>query len=179
MKRWKKLTLVGFGVLTLTYLGVLQLKATPSPVPIPVKPAPAHVLGVSDINVFDLYNGVNTYRVSKGVAPLSLSPKLTASAVAKCNDMVEKVYFSHYSPDGSAPWVFMDSAGAMGSPRGENLANAFSSSRDTLESWIKSPTHERNLVDDNFTDVGYGVCLGKNSIAPTPALIVVQHLAKL
>lgn len=135
----------------------------------------------SDIDVYELYNLTNQDRQQAGIAPLRLNPKLNASAKAKCDDMVAKNYWSHDAPDGTQPWQFFSAQGITGL-LGENLAEGSSTSADRDNTdWMKSPGHKANILNPNFTDVGFAVCLSKSYAGNKnlPALITVQHFAQL
>ena len=67
-----------------------------------------------------------------------------------------KNYWSHYTPSGEAPWVFIDKSGYAYSKAGENLAYGFSTSDETINGWMNSPSHKANLLDEAFSEVGFG-----------------------
>jgi len=50
------------------------------------------------------FNLVNEERVKAGLKPLARNVQLDKSAELKLNDMLEKQYWSHYSPDGKHSW---------------------------------------------------------------------------
>src|SRR3990167_8611603 len=76
----------------------------------------------NSMSVSGLFSSTNTQRSSNGVAGLSLNSKLNASAQAKANDMASKNYWSHNTPDGDPPWVFVTAQGYAYQKLGENLA---------------------------------------------------------
>jgi uncharacterized protein YkwD len=127
-----------------------------------------------EINVNDLWLEVNDYRVSKGLNALALSPGLNTSAINKCNDMVERDYWSHNTPDGKEPFDFFIIDFYMG---GENLAYGFDKSNEVVEGWKNSPLHNENLLIPTYDKVGYGVCDSNNYLGGGEETIVVQHLA--
>src|SRR5215831_14421874 len=47
-------------------------------------------------------DSINSLRASYGMAPLTLSPELFDSAMLHCQQMVERGYFAHTSPNGSS-----------------------------------------------------------------------------
>jgi len=103
-----------------------------------------------------LLSSTNSYRSNAGKKSLSLNSKLTAAAQAKANDMVNRDYWSHNTPDGKEPWVFIQNAGYSYTKAGENLAYGFSTSSATVVGWMNSPTHKANMLDASFTEVGFG-----------------------
>jgi hypothetical protein len=105
----------------------------------------------------DLTNGDRT---SNALGGLTVSPVLTAAAQAKADDMAAKSYFAHVSPDGHNSWYWFSQAGYKFIYAGENLAVDFSDSTDVERAWMNSPTHRRNLLDGNFTQIGIAVAQG-------------------
>ncbi|MDQ5886091.1 MAG: hypothetical protein QG628_488 [Patescibacteria group bacterium] len=111
----------------------------------------------TDTSVSGLLGSTNQQRSSNGIGSLSVNSKLNAAAQAKANDMVTRDYWSHNTPDGSPPWVFITNASYSYSRAGENLAYGYATSADTIEGWMGSPTHRANLLDGNFVEVGFGI----------------------
>ena len=71
--------------------------------------------------------------------------------------MVANDYWSDVSPDGEQPWQFITAAGYQYEAAGENLAYGFDTSEDTLIGWMNSPEHKANVLNANFTNVGFGI----------------------
>lgn len=119
------------------------------------------VLGyASDINVSDLLKYTNKKREENGVSDLRLNPKLSAAAEKKAQDMFKDGYWAHVAPDGAEPWDFILSEGYDYIYAGENLAKNFSTSKEVVEAWFKSPTHKSNLIGANYDEVGFAVVNG-------------------
>jgi hypothetical protein len=89
----------------------------------------------------------NAQRTGNGVAALALNDKLNAAA---------RNYWSHYTPDGDAPWVFVTNQGYIYQKLGENLAAGFSDEQTTINGWMASPSHRENLLDSAYREVGFG-----------------------
>ncbi|MDB5189348.1 MAG: hypothetical protein JWL82_305 [Parcubacteria group bacterium] len=102
----------------------------------------------------------NTDRGSNSVGELTTSATLTAIAQAKANDMAEKGYFAHTSPEGHSPWYWFQKGGYTFSYAGENLAVDFSDSADVERAWMNSPTHRANLLNQHFTQIGIATAVG-------------------
>lgn len=109
-----------------------------------------------------LLEATNQRRIANGVNSLTINSKLTAAAQAKANDMVARNYWSHNTPEGDEPWVFVKNAGYAYLRAGENLAYGFDSSNETVIGWMNSPTHKANLLDAAFTEVGFGYANSSN-----------------
>lgn len=138
-------------------------------------------LDPKSIEIKELVRSTNTERKKKGVASLSLNKKLSESAKTKCSDMVQRNYWSHESPGGTTVGGIISSTGLEYVKAGENLAAGFENAQAVISGWMDSPGHRRNLLDSDFTDVGFAVCKSLSFVgyANNPSLIVVQHFARL
>lgn len=103
---------------------------------------------------------VDKYRTEQGLTPLNEDEQLATIAEAKCNEMVERQYFSHENPEGKYIWEMIDLDYTVA---GENLAGGYTTAYDTVSGWVQSETHRDNLLNANYTEVGYGVCWDKNN----------------
>ena len=116
------------------------------------------VLGASsNFSSQNLLEDTNNQRAIDAETPLSIDPQLQAAAQAKAEDMVAKNYWSHNTPDGKTPWTFIAAAGYSYDEAGENLAYGFSSADSTVTGWMNSPTHRANILNKDYTQVGFGV----------------------
>lgn len=120
-----------------------------------------------------LLAATNTQRNNNGASVLSSNSKLASAAQAKAQDMVARDYWSHVTPDGQQPWVFINNAGYSYTSAGENLAYGFLSSGDTVTGWMNSPSHKANLLSTAFTEVGFGIANSANFVGEGPQTIVV------
>lgn len=129
----------------------------------------------TSMNVGSLLADTNAYRNSNNVSPLRLNEKLNAAAVAKANDMATRNYWSHTTPEGQAPWVFVSSQGYTYQKLGENLAAGFENEQATVNGWISSPPHRENLINSAYQEVGFGVASSADytSAGGGPMTIVV------
>ena len=118
----------------------------------------------------------NSLRLKSGLPKLSESPKLAASALYKAEDMADKQYFAHESPEGNRLTFFLDRAGYKYQSAGENLAIGYFDATKVLEAWKASPTHKANLLDKDFTQIGVGAKDG--AYEGTATLYVAQHFGK-
>lgn len=114
-----------------------------------------------------LVDMTNENRIDSGVKVLKTNPVLTIAAQAKANDMAQKSYFAHTSPDGVTPWHWFEQAGYDFSYAGENLAVNFSDSNAVNQAWMDSPGHKANILNENFREIGIataqGVYKGENT----------------
>jgi hypothetical protein len=102
----------------------------------------------------------NDDRTEYGLGRLEHSPVLERAAQLKANDMVNKGYFDHVSPDGVTPWVWFDQVGYAYVHAGENLAINFSESADVVDAWMNSEGHKMNILDSKFTETGIATAVG-------------------
>jgi hypothetical protein len=150
-----------------------------------LKAAVHHPLGKvlsysTSMSVGGLLADTNAQRGSSGVASLSLNDKLDAAAQAKADDMAARNYWSHYTPEGNPPWVFVSAQGYSYQKLGENLAAGFSDEQSTINGWMASPPHRENLLDPSFSEVGFGYANNPNytSAGGGPMTIVVAFYGK-
>lgn len=120
------------------------------------------ILGfATDIQVDQLLILTNKEREKAGLSPVVLNPQLSEAAKNKAEDMFEKGYWAHNSPDGNAPWGFIINSGYRYIYAGENLARDFSDTQGVVEAWMASPGHKDNILSSNYQDIGFAVVNGK------------------
>ncbi|HSX18014.1 MAG TPA: CAP domain-containing protein [Candidatus Saccharimonadales bacterium] len=129
----------------------------------------------TSMSIGGLLADTNVARSQNGVAGLNLNDKLDAAAQAKANDMATRNYWSHNTPEGNPPWVFVNAQGYSYQKLGENLAAGFNDEQSTINGWMASPPHRENLLDPAFSDVGFGFANNPNytSAGGGPMTIVV------
>jgi len=120
---------------------------------------------------------LNQERKSLGLQPLKENTTLDNAAVLKAQDILEKDYFSHQSPDGVAPWYWFKIAGYNYKIAGENLAIGFLDSRELNRAWLDSPSHRANLLNSNYKDVGIAIL--KGDFQGNETTVVVQLFGTL
>ncbi len=148
-------------------------------------PATTGVIGLAK-NSYDAINitsdallvATNKVRADNGVSAVTINGQLSSSSVAKCNDMVQRNYWAHNTPDGKQPWTFVDAAGYKYAKSGENLGYGFKSSSDVVTGWMNSLPHRQNLLDKTFTEVGFGICKSNSYVGFGAQTIVVQHFGE-
>ncbi len=102
----------------------------------------------------------NEERAKQNLTTLVENPVLMQAAQLKAQDMAQKSYFAHTSPEGKTPWYWFKQAGYRYSIAGENLAVSFSDSKEVTQAWMNSPSHRANIVRFNFKEMGTGVAVG-------------------
>lgn len=102
---------------------------------------------------------INNERAKQHLPPLQMDSTLTTVARAHCQDMFQRGYFSHLTPEGRDPLIRMHDADINYTAAGENLALA-----QTLQiahnGLMHSPGHRANILNPAYTKVGIGVLDG-------------------
>jgi uncharacterized protein YkwD len=116
-------------------------------------------------------------RARRDVRRLDSDGRLAKAARRHASDMVDRHYFSHYSPAGAD---VADRARRTGYAKrtcawrlGEVLAwgvGGRSTAAATVQAWMDSPGHRRILVSNRYTDLGVG------TVAGTPELSLPHGL---
>ncbi|HEY0010355.1 MAG TPA: CAP domain-containing protein [Candidatus Paceibacterota bacterium] len=117
----------------------------------------------------------NEDRADNSLPSVTHDPALARAAQLAVNDMAEKGYFAHNSPDGKTPWHWLREAGYPYSYAGQNLAVNFTDSVDVEKGWMNSPTHRANIMKREYTRVGIAVAQGTYKGKETT--FVVQYFA--
>lgn len=128
------------------------------------------------INAPTLLADTNQVRQGEGLAPLNLSTQLSEAAYLKAQDMLDKQYWAHTSPDGVQPWQWFSTVGYRYSVAGENLARNFSSSEAAIQAWMNSPAHRENILKSEYQDVGFSVVQGQMA-GQAVSLVVALYAA--
>ncbi len=117
-----------------------------------------NVLGfATDISADKLLSLTNEERAKENLPPLVLSSALSEAAHKKAQDMFAKNYWAHFGPHGETPWNFILDAGYRYEYAGENLAKNFLFSQGVVDAWMNSPTHKANIVQPNYTEIGFAI----------------------
>jgi len=104
----------------------------------------------------------NYYREENDIAELNINQLLMEAAEAKLNDMFQKQYFAHVSPEGDDAGIILKEIGYDYLVVGENLARGyFKDSKDLVDGWMKSPDHRENILNPKFREIGVAQREGK------------------
>lgn len=125
------------------------------------------------ITVEELVAHTNKHRVDVGLPELMLNQKLVASSELKASDMATRGYFAHYTPEGKNPWFWFALVGYDYHAAGENLAVDFTDSPSIDDAWMKSPSHRKNMLSTEYTEIG--ISLSAGYFKGHPAIFVVEH----
>ena len=122
---------------------------------------------------------VNQERAKVGAAPLKLDERLNASAQEKADDMQNRDYYGHVSPDGTRGTLFVfKHIPSKCRYAGENLANILipdSNNRNPISTWMSSTKgHREAILDKDYDLVGFGIAKDKYGNS-----LIVQHFCDL
>jgi len=130
----------------------------------------------------------NQERLSAGLSPLAISPKLTAVARSHSLDMKIRDFFSHNNPDWLDPFDRMTAGGYTFWCAAENIActSSFtkSSTADEVgryfvqEMWMQSTGHRENILDSCITEIGVGVVYEGDRSSSPYGFIATQNFGK-
>lgn len=125
-----------------------------------------------EINMRNVVELTNREREKQGMGELLINPTLNQVAANKAQHMVRNHYFSHTSPEGLSPWHWFEEEGYQYKYAGENLAINYKTAEEQQSAWMKSPTHKKNILNPNYTEIGIATASGY--INGKPASITVQ-----
>lgn len=103
----------------------------------------------------DIMTDLNAVRTNAGLTPLSLNSQLNSAAAVQAIYNSEILQLSHDSANGDDVSVRVSAQGYQWSRVGENLlANWTLDGREAFELWRDSPSHNANMMNEDFTEIG-------------------------
>lgn len=114
----------------------------------------------TEITVENVIREMNAMRAAKGLPPLVVNGKLTQAAESRMQDMIDGEWWSHESPDGISPFVWLSAADYDYMYAAENLAAGFETSPVLVEAWMESPGHRANIVGVQYAECGIAIIDG-------------------
>lgn len=125
-----------------------------------------------------LLNETNRVRQANGLGQLQFDPQLALAARHHAQEMANLNYFSHQSPspDSKTPAVRVARAGSAVVAIGENLAlvHPGNVARLSIEGWMNSPGHRKNLLNPTYTHVGFGTATNKHGMEIAVQVFAVE-----
>jgi len=101
---------------------------------------------------------INNVRVDNGLNAIAADGLLNEVATIRSQDLINRNYFSHYTPEGTNVFDVMRASGVSFRYAGENLAQSAPASAGTvdgfLNAWMNSPTHMANILRAQYTKIG-------------------------
>ncbi len=115
--------------------------------------------------------GINVERARNGGSPLRWDERLAAVARAHSDDMTNRGYFSHDTPEGLGPSDRIDRAGyscwkSTHYGVAENIAietalgDPDRTAAEAVRGWVNSPGHRTNLLGKQYDRTGVGASFG-------------------
>jgi uncharacterized protein YkwD len=99
---------------------------------------------------------INAYRTQHGLGALAMQSQLGQAAEAHSQDLADHNRTGHTGSDGSNPQQRIERAGYDWSWWGENVFWGSASAQVAFDWWKKSPDHNANMLNGNFTQIGIG-----------------------
>lgn len=109
---------------------------------------------------------INEIRQKNSLSQLRNNEKLAQVARNYSQQMAQKKFFSHTSPEGSTMVQRVKSAGIFYLMLGENLfmcTNVPQPVPSAVEGWMESPGHRENILRPEYRETGIGVWRKGNS----------------
>lgn len=97
----------------------------------------------------------NINRQEAGVGQLTTSALLTADAQKHAEWMAQNKAMTHNGADGNMA-TRLRKTGYAFSNAGENVALGQSTPAEVVDEWMGSPGHRQNILNDRFSNVGFG-----------------------
>jgi uncharacterized protein YkwD len=98
----------------------------------------------------------NRERARERKPPLRLSRKLCDSARLHARDMAEHHRMEHEGSDGSTVADRVKRQGYVYLNVGENIAKGQKTVEEVMTTWMNSPRHHANIMNERFTEMGAG-----------------------
>jgi len=129
----------------------------------------------------DVHWFVNEQRDLHGLNPVAWNPSLSEIAKKHSQDMIDRIYFSHWSPQGKDVADRYEDGNfecAIATPDekilrgGENLALITDVQEEDIgerivESWMLSPEHKKNILYNYWESEGIGVIIADDGLYVT------------
>lgn len=135
--------------------------AEPSPATTPTEPPPEQPdepsqsgeLEQLEVEVVDL---VNAERTANGCPELRVDRRLEVAARGHSEDMAERDYFDHTSPEGDGPGDRAEEANYRWWSS-ENIAMGYPTAEAVVAGWMDSSGHRANILNCESVATGVGV----------------------
>ncbi|MBI2577258.1 MAG: CAP domain-containing protein [Candidatus Wildermuthbacteria bacterium] len=122
-------------------------------------------------------NWTNTHRQKENLPGFTPNSKLNDAAAAKLQDMFNRQYFAHVSPQDIDAGDLAQSAGYEYLAIGENLALGNYKNDETLvQAWMNSPGHRANILHASFQEIG--IAVGRGEFEGRTTWLAVQIFGK-
>ncbi|WP_279477657.1 CAP domain-containing protein [Aureimonas sp. SK2] len=96
---------------------------------------------------------VNAFRSEHGLKPLTVDDRLMQAAAAQSEAMARRDKMDHMVA-GALPGR-VESAGYRWGTTAENIARGYKDYDEAMVGWINSPSHRKNLLNPDVTQIGF------------------------
>lgn len=128
-------------------------EATKAPAPTASPEATAPVAEASmDAYARAVVEMTNEERAKQGLDALVVDADAVASAQLRAAELAQS--FSHTRPNGESCFTALDEVGAVYSGAGENIARGQMTAERVMASWMSSPGHYANIMQESYTRIG-------------------------
>ncbi len=100
---------------------------------------------------------ISAYRASRGLGPVSVSPTLTRIASDHAAKMASMNRMAHVLPGQGSFKRRIASGGYRASLVAENVGAGYGSLETAIQRWKDSPSHDKNLLHPQITEIGIAV----------------------
>lgn len=135
----------------------------------------ASSLSVHAMSSNEIFNAVNTERISHNLKALESNEILNTVAQNKAEAIVQAQILAHNLPDRPF-YTFVDDSEYKYDVLGENLAVDYLDTNSTINAWMQSPSHRKNILDDRYTQTGIAVL--PITLGGRQTILTVQIFAK-
>jgi uncharacterized protein YkwD len=91
-------------------------------------------------------------------------PVLANAAQGHAEDLLRRSYYDHRSPEGGTPMSRARAAGFTGRSIAENIAKGLFTPVETVNRWMDSSGHRRNILRRRATLTGLGLAVGPGEL---------------
>jgi uncharacterized protein YkwD len=109
-----------------------------------------------------IFDSVNNIRDAYGIKNLCSNEVLFQIADIRAKDMIDRHYFSHYTPEGTTVVNIIKNWGIEAKYRGENLAEIcppeFATLENVINAWMGSEGHRNNILRNAYRQIGVSIC---------------------
>jgi uncharacterized protein YkwD len=114
---------------------------------------------------------INDYRTASGLNAIAYEPTLTYIAKYRSQDLMDRNYWSHYTPEGTTVFNLFKANGVKYKIGGENLGQATPAGVGTpeafMDAWKNSSSHNANMLRQGYNYIGVGMVENGDRIVVT------------
>lgn len=126
------------------------------------KPPPPKILtenlSESDLTVLGVLDWINRMRNKNKLKSLIRDPLLDRIAQERLNDMFQKQYYKHVSPEGIGVLDIAKKNNYEFITVGENIAlGDYANNEELVNDWMNSPGHQANILNISYAQIGIAV----------------------